>query len=1241
MNHKHVWFALLFLCPALDSFSQATPPKLIPPSPNAAAFEKYGNIPVSTYTGVPNISIPIYQIKVRDISVPISISYHASGIKVGEEASRVGLGWTLNSGGMISRQINNEDDFDQTASAYLSSNSLAQILPFGPARQPYPNNQVGQFLFFNPPDTPAADLGEALLGQSGLPCDYQPDIFNYNFLGYSGRFIITSTGPPNYIRKVYLEKQEKIKFIPNTQGTMWKVITPDGTIYTFGTPEYHHSYGAGAGTQATAWYLRRINSPQGEQVDFKYDSLTTYNVQPAGHFFESVQSHIIDNTLFGCSNTPSNRNNIPPGDYTSVTLRSITWKTGKLKFNMGGRLDVLGDSLVKSIQLFPTGAIVPQEEFVLGYDYFSDPATSVCFPVAAVPEQYLKNRLKLLSLTKRASSTSKNSEVHSFTYYELGLDRLPYKNSFGRDHWGYSNGKSNISLIPTYFSAPLISSSNEIGAVLGEERNPDPSRLKAYSLKDITYPTKGKTTFYYEPNTYQLVPDNYQIDSNALPETVPVEVFFTYNNSVGADKGTTKDVLLDVSDVYRSSQGAVLPADINITFRTSANCSNYNFSSSTSYFEIVPPVGMGTGGYHIGLNNTVVSLTQQDCAIHPWLDHTFYCCSDATYSPFLAKGNASLFPGVYHIRAFVSPEDSPFIQDIMVNFTYHRNKQMAAILGMGPKYDITGGMRIQKIEDLDPETNKINVRKYSYEDSVTHSSWGKRLIQPRYAYWEAAWEKKVDTTNHKKYCFECYHQIFQSDSYLPATGSSGNIVGYSKVIEKFGLNGENGSTVYEYANEPDAFTPVKYPYSEAPYFMKPPVSPTTFNSLNGMLLTQTHYNKLNQPVHKTENTYTHRYDTIIYGIEQRMAMLIAIDTHDGDDANAISTHFILGPGYPWNYMFPYTAMNSSFYYVNKSVETQYSAAGNFAVTTTNSYDRAAHLMMTKSAKDESNGHLTVTKYKYPTDYTAATGGSVLTAMKSRNMVSSPIVTTVYDSIPGSPASVLHRDLTVYNTYGTAIFPKEKAVLLNSTPVASVPDYVPASGYDASYLKLFTLDYTTDGNVKLVQKNKDIPAAYLWGYNNTLPVAEANNATQDQIYHTSFEDVGIPPPVAVGKAKTGKKILSGNVYTFPLPASGFSPVVSNTLMSYNYWDGTSWKFSGELPYAATFTVAGATYLDEVRAYPKGSQMSTYTYDPLIGIVTQTDANNVTSYYEYDDMNRLKLIRDSDGNILKSYQYVYKK
>ena len=83
----------------------------VSPSPQAYAFAQYAEMPVSLFTGTPSISIPLFTIETGAYSFPISLSYHASGIKVSQEASWVGLGWNLNVGGSISRSVRGRDDF--------------------------------------------------------------------------------------------------------------------------------------------------------------------------------------------------------------------------------------------------------------------------------------------------------------------------------------------------------------------------------------------------------------------------------------------------------------------------------------------------------------------------------------------------------------------------------------------------------------------------------------------------------------------------------------------------------------------------------------------------------------------------------------------------------------------------------------------------------------------------------------------------------------------------------------------------------------------------------------------------------------------------------------------------------------------------------------------------------------------------------------------------------------------------
>ena len=64
---------------------------IIPPSPEVASLMKYIELPVSPFTGQPNVNLPIYTIRQGSIEVPVSVSYHGGGIKVFEQSGIVGF----------------------------------------------------------------------------------------------------------------------------------------------------------------------------------------------------------------------------------------------------------------------------------------------------------------------------------------------------------------------------------------------------------------------------------------------------------------------------------------------------------------------------------------------------------------------------------------------------------------------------------------------------------------------------------------------------------------------------------------------------------------------------------------------------------------------------------------------------------------------------------------------------------------------------------------------------------------------------------------------------------------------------------------------------------------------------------------------------------------------------------------------------------------------------------------------
>jgi YD repeat-containing protein len=54
----------------------------------------------------------------------------------------------------------------------------------------------------------------------------------------------------------------------------------------------------------------------------------------------------------------------------------------------------------------------------------------------------------------------------------------------------------------------------------------------------------------------------------------------------------------------------------------------------------------------------------------------------------------------------------------------------------------------------------------------------------------------------------------------------------------------------------------------------------------------------------------------------------------------------------------------------------------------------------------------------------------------------------------------------------------------------------------------------------------------------------------------------------------------------------------------------------------------------------AQITTYTYTLLVGMTSQTDPKGMTTFYEYDNYQRLKSIKDQSGNIIKGLDYHYK-
>jgi len=143
-----------------------------------AALTKFIDTPVNYNNGLPSIQIPFYTIQTRSgLSIPIYMSYHASGIKVNEHATQVGLGWKLSIGGMISTQSYGEtDDFIGRQYPNHVSDLSTSLSRFNLI------TDIGSLYCLSPSDTNISynyALEVSGIGELAKLGDAQPDIYYY------------------------------------------------------------------------------------------------------------------------------------------------------------------------------------------------------------------------------------------------------------------------------------------------------------------------------------------------------------------------------------------------------------------------------------------------------------------------------------------------------------------------------------------------------------------------------------------------------------------------------------------------------------------------------------------------------------------------------------------------------------------------------------------------------------------------------------------------------------------------------------------------------------------------------------------------------------------------------------------------------------------------------------------------------------------------------------------------------
>lgn len=318
------------------------------------------------------------------------------------------------------------------------------------------------------------------------------------------------------------------------------------------------------------------------------------------------------------------------------------------------------------------------------------------------------------------------------------------------------------------------------------------------------------------------------------------------------------------------------------------------------------------------------------------------------------------------------------------------------------------------------------------------------------------------------------------------------------------------------------------------------------------------------------------------------------------------------------------------------------------------------------------GSFNVLEYTYPGDYSGLTSSDEksLGVSKLQNLnVLTPIVEKTQWKVFGNSKYLLSGQ---FNTY-LSFQPLTRSIMAIES-VMPLSDFEPshvengALVVDDRYQMKALFDaYDGKGNVQQRHLQDGVFYSYLWDYQYRYPVAEVVNAGMADVAHTSFETTergnwlfaGSPVLDLSQSCPTGVNVY--NLSGAAISKFNLSPSVIYVLSYWKKSDATVNVSGGdEISYrvgevrkgwvriehqvkvnTSVLLISGSGFIDELRLHPLSAQITTYTYKPFVGVTSAMDTNGNVQYFEYDGLGRLVVQRDKDRNIIKRYNYRYKK
>ena len=1076
------------------------------------------NIPVSHYTGTASINIPFYTISAGGVQVPVSLGYQASGIKVKDMETWVGLGWRLSTGGRISRMV-------RGAQADEEGYSRVSGTPDG--------EQANNLSSWNT---------DKIDERNDAEFDSEPDLFFFEISGKSGQFVADYNGDVHLIPYQGIQ----VKWNRTPYSSTFTVTDESGNRYYFNEVETTVSEDLDNKEDVkdwiTSWNLSRIVTSQNDTIRYYYTSNAPIVDVNTSHTIINSASWDVG-TGWSIETVEEKTNSRRVTNYPRY-LQRIEWNGGKLEFVAEENTDNKPPRLTE-VKLYAENRYL--KSTVLSYGTFDNGST------------------KLSSIDEKNGETTEH--VCHFEYNTAY--HLPSRYSLDYDHWGYFNGtgSSQGGYIPTYEIHGHV--------VEGADRSPKFPQTAADMLTDIVYKGGGRKKFEYEAN---VAADGYFGEKTIIGGGVRIKRIiealngkenvteYRYVKSTGESSGEIfKGTILYTSTDFKE-QTVGRPVGYAV-YENSQNLI-FDFNGVPVVYSEVKEI-KPNGSYTIN-RYTSFSNGQRDSSAVLYFPNSYGPGAPKTFD----FGDGVLFPKSSRMwrRGLLLEQQHYTSDDVLVYSQSNRYKLTAPakskVLGYVGLTSNYGSM-------VRPETHHVlGVYEWMSQPVYLDSTIVSKGPYTLPALTAVAYDTTYMTSKTSEQR-DAEDNLFTSEMSYPF--DYGAQSGFATPMQ-------SALTIMQQRNmravpiETISYKNGKITGAELTLFRMSDLPDSTVWVDRKLAL------KLSEPISPSDFTKSSIDASGHFTYDSRYEETMIFDKYD-NWGNPTCTHA------------PYGSYQAVIY----------------------GYDHSLPIARVKNARGGGpEDYITSQSYSF----TGSASGIQRTFVSNMDQTLRLEIDMSADSLI-TVESDCTMSLVVHNatTDQTATYSPQ---LLSSSGSAS--DF--SLRFD---VPITSGNYTMTLNVQMPQIVWHLTGRY------ELFTLHSNDIRDKEVFHTSFEegDEGIE----TATAKTGSRVLSG---TYSINLRNFIP--GSYLLS--YWEssdnGASWQRVQQM---LEVTEASTSYelsaagkiIDELRIQPTGSEMTTYTHLPGVGMTSQTDPNGYTTYYEYDALGRLSAIRDNERRLLKSYQY----